>query len=187
MLKPPFSRSDLNKIFSDTSSRTLRSWIDAGMVEWAGEARDGRGVHRLFEDWNLYQIGIVIRLASLHFPLSFIKTLMEDHFMGKEHGRPRIVNKIDKVLIIAIRGKDLSDPAYFTELCSEEDMPSKLNDIFEKYRPHYKANGEPVLLGRSGPKPPSPSTVIIINLPDIADGVRHLIETANVKNEKKIN
>jgi DNA-binding transcriptional MerR regulator len=185
MLKPPYSRSDLNKIFPDTPSRTLRSWIDAGMVEWAGEARDGRGVHRLFDDWNLYQIGIVIRLASLHFPLSFIKTLMEDNFMGKEHGKPRIVNKIEKVLIIAIRGKDLSDPAYSTELCSEEDMTSKLKDIFDKFRPYYKADGEPVLLERRGPIPISPSTIIIINLPDIADRVRYLIETAIEKNGKK--
>ena len=181
MPKTTYTRNDLNKIFSDTSPRTLRSWIDIGMVEWAGERKDGRGVHRLFAEWNLYQIGIVIRLASLHFPLSFIRTLMEDHFMGREHGEPRIVNKIDKILIIATRGGDLSDTAYFTELCSEEDMNLKLTDILTKYRLHHKADGEPVKLERRGPKPPSPSSITIINLPDIADRIRYLIEKAEPK------
>lgn len=178
-----YTKNELNRIFSDIPSRTLRSWIEADMVEWAGERKDGRGVHRLFATWNLYQIGIVRQLASLHFPLSVIKELMNQHFKDKEDGEPKILRQINDLLIIAMFEKKRAElfPYYHGRRCSKKDMSIILNELLtpSRFADYFGDDGRPLLM-RRGTEPPTPEAIFIINLPEIVDKVRFLIENAGL-------
>jgi len=77
-----FTQKDVNKIFSHIPSKTLRWWGMRDLYGWADQVNDGRGIHRLYELGNLYQIGIVEELSSLNIPVEVINKIMRKHFLS---------------------------------------------------------------------------------------------------------
>lgn len=77
-----FTQKDVNKIFSHIPSKTLRWWGMRDLYGWADQVNDGRGIHRLYELGNLYQIGIVEELSSLNIPAEVINRIIRKHFLS---------------------------------------------------------------------------------------------------------
>jgi|GEM_PF-5140345 DNA-binding transcriptional MerR regulator len=93
-----FSRQEVNEVFEDINPRTLRSWLDMGLVEWTSEKWDRRGANRLYSIDGLYQISIVRELASLSIPLLSIRTIIKEYFASTV-----ISEKMEHILGIAKR------------------------------------------------------------------------------------
>ena len=77
-----FTQKEVNKIFSNIPSKTLRWWGMRELYGWADQVNDGRGIHRLYELGNLYQIGIVEELSSLNIPVEVINKIMRKRFLS---------------------------------------------------------------------------------------------------------
>jgi hypothetical protein len=77
-----FTQKEVNKIFSHIPSKTLRWWGMRDLYGWADQVNDGRGIHRLYELGNLYQIGIVEELSSLNIPVEVINKIMRKRFLS---------------------------------------------------------------------------------------------------------
>lgn len=75
-----YTQRQVNKIFAHIPVKTLRWWGQLGLYGWVNETSDGRGIHRIYELANLYQIGIVEHLAALNIPSAEIKTIMLKYF-----------------------------------------------------------------------------------------------------------
>lgn len=71
-----FTQGEVNKIFEHIPSRTLRFWVESGLVEWAGEHEDRRGRHRQYSFDNLLQLGLVEELMSLNLTVKKVKSYM---------------------------------------------------------------------------------------------------------------
>jgi hypothetical protein len=80
MHKQSFSQSDVNKIYSHIATRTLHSWVEAGLVEFSDVTEDRRGKHRRYDLLNLYQFALVETLLELRIAMKPIKHLMEFAF-----------------------------------------------------------------------------------------------------------
>lgn len=77
-----FTQKEVNKIFSHIPSKTLRWWGMRDLYGWADQINDGRGIHRLYELGNLYQIGIAEELSSLNIPVEVINKIMRKRFLS---------------------------------------------------------------------------------------------------------
>jgi DNA-binding transcriptional MerR regulator len=75
-----FSQGDLAKIFADVNRKTLFSWLDRGLYEWAAEESDARGKNRSYSYENVVQVGIVKELAGLNLPLKMVEFIMDQYF-----------------------------------------------------------------------------------------------------------
>jgi hypothetical protein len=111
-----FTQKEVNKIFSHVPSKTLRWWGMRELYGWADQVNDGRGIHRLYELGNLYQIGIVEELSSLNIPVEVINNVMRKNFLSglvmhpvepdlerDEIGggkRANVVDQMNKILVI---------------------------------------------------------------------------------------
>jgi DNA-binding transcriptional MerR regulator len=71
-----YTQREVSIIFSDVPNKTLIYWARQGFVEWAAETRDARGIARLYNHWNLFQIGLVRELAGLGIPVQWIRMIM---------------------------------------------------------------------------------------------------------------
>ena len=71
-----YNQRDVNRIFGHVPIQTLRSWVEAGLVEWAGEHEDRRGKHRQYSFINLMQLGLVEELMALKIPVKIVKGIM---------------------------------------------------------------------------------------------------------------
>jgi DNA-binding transcriptional MerR regulator len=178
-----YTKNEVNSIFSHIPSRTLRSWVEGGLVGWAGEKTDGRGVHRSFTIGNLYQIAIVAELTSLHFPLKTIQNLMEQYFQDVEEKGSAILNCINKMLIISIGTVERKErfPYYRSALIPKEEASKSLPYFLEPtdyliYSQYDKRE----ILERRGKRPPNPSILIVINLSEIMEKIHCLIEKAEL-------
>lgn len=83
-----FKQRDLKKIFPDIPGKTLIYWAREGLVEWASETNDARGIHREYSLWNLYQIAIVRELAELGVNFHIIREAMDLLFKDFLQGPP---------------------------------------------------------------------------------------------------
>jgi DNA-binding transcriptional MerR regulator len=72
-----FTQGEVNKIFGHIPSRTIRFWVESGLVEWSGTHEDRRGVHREYSIKNLWQLGLAEELMSLNLAVKFAKILMQ--------------------------------------------------------------------------------------------------------------
>jgi len=70
------SQGEVNKIFGHIPSRTLRFWVESGLVEWAKEHEDGRGKHKLYSFKHLVQLRLVSELMTLKMPVKIVKGIM---------------------------------------------------------------------------------------------------------------
>jgi DNA-binding transcriptional MerR regulator len=83
MAEQLYTQGDVNRIFGEIPSRTLRFWVESGLVEWAGEHEDRRGKHRQYSFINLVQLGLVEELMGLNMPVKIVKGIMQGFFLGK--------------------------------------------------------------------------------------------------------
>jgi hypothetical protein len=79
-----YSQKDVNTIFKHLSIKTVRDWQIRKLYGWGNEWQDKRGIHRKYDLFNLYQIGIVEELSSCRVPILYIKGVMEKHFNAGE-------------------------------------------------------------------------------------------------------
>lgn len=75
-----YTQREVSQIFSDVPNKTLIYWARQGLVEWVAEMRDARGIARLYNYWNLFQIGLVRELAGIGFPIESIREIMDGSF-----------------------------------------------------------------------------------------------------------
>lgn len=75
-MKENFTQGEVNKIFCHLPSRTTRSWMESGLVEWSGEREDRRGILREYEIRNLWQLALVEKLMSLTTSVKQVKKWM---------------------------------------------------------------------------------------------------------------
>jgi DNA-binding transcriptional MerR regulator len=165
-----FSKFEVDKIFDDVASRTLRSWIELGLVQWANERRDRRGTNRLFATENLYQFAVVRELAAASIPLAQISTLMHGDFSSRN-----ISSAMNKLMGIAINpGNERSLP--FLGFDSRE--PEKAGEMIQyllslphpKRAPLIRKDNTQQLsigLGPASGKRLSPLRILLLNLPEI--------------------
>lgn len=75
-----YKQAEIQKIFPDVPGKTLIFWARQGLVEWAAETKDARGIHREYSLWNLYQIAIVRELTVLGAAYELIRWIMDLYF-----------------------------------------------------------------------------------------------------------
>lgn len=75
-----YTQREVSQIFSDVPNKTLIYWARQGLVEWVAETRDARGIARLYNYWNLFQIGFVRELAGIGFSIENIREIMNSNF-----------------------------------------------------------------------------------------------------------
>ena len=71
-----YSQSEVNRIFSHISPKTLIFWVLSGLVEWSREHEDRRGIHREYSLKNLWQLGLAEELMNLNIPVKFVERMM---------------------------------------------------------------------------------------------------------------
>ncbi len=81
-----YTQNEASKIFPDVPNKTLIYWARQGFVEWVDEVEDGRGIHRKYSLFNLYQIAIVRELAGISLPAMQILYTMDRHFKDFTRG-----------------------------------------------------------------------------------------------------
>jgi DNA-binding transcriptional MerR regulator len=72
-----YTQGEVASIFRDVPNKTLIYWARQGLVEWAAETRDARGIARIYNRWNLSQIVFVRELAGLGISIANIRHHME--------------------------------------------------------------------------------------------------------------
>jgi DNA-binding transcriptional MerR regulator len=98
-----YSQGELNKIFSHIPPRTIRFWVECGLVETVGQDSDRRGKHRKYDLPCLYQLGIVERLLSLNLPIEDVRRILQKFFHGKieEKDESKTLYHMKDVLVLA--------------------------------------------------------------------------------------
>ena len=71
-----YTQREVASIFRDVPNKTLIYWARQSLVEWAAETRDARGIARLYNRWNLFQLGLVRELAGLGISTENIRLQM---------------------------------------------------------------------------------------------------------------
>jgi DNA-binding transcriptional MerR regulator len=92
-----YTQRELSRIFPDVPNKTLIFWAREGLVEWVAERRDARGIARLYNRWNLFQVALVRELAGLGISIRFIRLLMgafKDFPPERHHSYDEEGNKI---------------------------------------------------------------------------------------------
>jgi DNA-binding transcriptional MerR regulator len=160
-----FSQSDLAKIFADVKPKTLFSWLDRGLYEWAAEESDARGKNRSYTLENVVQVGIVKELAGLNLPLSLVKAVMDQFF-----------HKVRKALPL------YTEPGLtLNEAFSRALIIGKYKQ--QRYLPSFPMLGLKKLdeardfLNQN----PDLSTLIVVNVPAIKKEVEFQIERVGLK------
>jgi DNA-binding transcriptional MerR regulator len=82
MMENKFDQSRVNHIFAHVPGRTIRFWVENGLIETVGETTDGRGLHRLYDTRSLYQIAVVERLLRLGVSLRVVREYLQNNFHG---------------------------------------------------------------------------------------------------------
>jgi len=78
-----FSQRDVNRLFR-TPSRTIRFWVERGLVEIADSFEDGRGKHRKYSRDSLVQLAIVETLMGLNFSINEVSRIMHERVHGRQ-------------------------------------------------------------------------------------------------------
>jgi DNA-binding transcriptional MerR regulator len=84
-----YKQRDIQKIFDDTPGKTLIYWAREGFVEWVGETKDARGLHRTYSFWNVIQFAVVRELAEMGISFITIRMVMDLWFKDFLQGPPR--------------------------------------------------------------------------------------------------
>jgi DNA-binding transcriptional MerR regulator len=84
-----YTQREVSGIFLDVPNKTLIYWARQGLVEWVAETRDARGIARLYNRWNLFQIAMVRELTTLGLSLENISGVMNRMFKDYPPGENR--------------------------------------------------------------------------------------------------
>jgi hypothetical protein len=165
-----FSQSEVNKIFSHIPTRTLLSLATTGVIEWIDETQDGRGIHRIYNLANLYQIAVATQLSLVGFSYNNTKTLIMNKLKGyDEKGNPKILDYMNKLLGIKIGeaiyresrmpfyNVDFSPQGEINKLVERLNKPFQIPDFVKQINPGIKVKDQL-----------QPITILIINLPELA-------------------
>jgi DNA-binding transcriptional MerR regulator len=87
-----YTQREVAAIFTDVPNKTLIYWARQGLMEWAAETRDARGIARLYNFWNLFQIGLVRELSGLGFSIGNIGVIMEQFFKDYPREKKLVIN-----------------------------------------------------------------------------------------------
>ncbi len=87
-----YTQKEVNLIFDDVPAKTLLYWARHGLIEWAGEKNDGRGIVREYNLWHLYQIAVVRELAEMGLSYITINFVMGNFFKGYLFENDRVRN-----------------------------------------------------------------------------------------------
>lgn len=87
-----YTQREVSGIFLDVPNKTLIYWARQGLVEWAAETKDARGIARFYRYWNLFQMGLVRELAGLGFSIGIIRDIMESMFKDYPKDKRLAVN-----------------------------------------------------------------------------------------------
>ncbi|MFI5330048.1 MAG: MerR family transcriptional regulator [Desulfobaccales bacterium] len=82
MMENKFDQGQVNKRFAHIPGRTIRFWVENGLIETVGETTDGRGLHRLYDTRALYQIAVAERLLRLGVSLRVVREYLRNNFHG---------------------------------------------------------------------------------------------------------
>lgn len=167
--KRMFTRADVNKIFKHISPRTLRAWIEMGLIEWVEGEGDRRGIKRLFSVENCYQIGIVAELAAVSIPLPEIKRLVGRYFSGGN--LKKNMEKVMGVSTAYAEAKGEKSPVANLRLFEPQDTKALMDSIQkmnQRELEEFKRKKQGFL----------PTIVLMLNVPGILFNVDLLIEQA---------
>jgi DNA-binding transcriptional MerR regulator len=103
-----YTQREVSKIFPDVPNKTLIYWARQGLVEWAAETRDARGIARLYNSWNLFQIALVRELAGLGIFIEKIRRIMSFFEDFPAEGHYSCDNEGNKVLETCLRSEFFS-------------------------------------------------------------------------------
>jgi DNA-binding transcriptional MerR regulator len=92
-----YTQREVSDIFYDVPNKTLIYWARQGFVEWVAETRDARGIARLYNRWNLFQIGLVRELAGLGIPVHWIRSILDGFKDFRPEGHFTYDNEGNKV------------------------------------------------------------------------------------------
>jgi len=172
-----YTQRELSHIFSDVPNKTLIFWAREGLVEWVAERRDARGIARLYNRWNLFQVALVREMAGLGISIRFIRLLM-----GAFKDFPRRIN-YDKE-----GNETIEDKLQSGKFLSEEGLKYKLVILRNLYDRGWQ---EPVMsfTGKLTEDDPTTEifsshmesrTIIIISLAAIYYFVEYLVKEAGL-------
>jgi hypothetical protein len=159
--KKTYTRKDVNKIFSHIPSRTLRSWIETGLVEWSGESHDGRGLHREFKFWNLFQLGLVEQLSGLNLPHDVIKFIMSPDFIGLVDEKPKIMEHSGDILVIFKAGLTRQKEVWKSTLVHNKELPK----FFERFS--NPSTDDVIMHVIKFSLEPEPIAIIMVNMAEV--------------------
>ncbi len=169
MKRKLYSKQAVDHIFSDVHPRTLRAWVESGLVQWGDERRDARGVIRMFAVENLYQLAIVRELTSISVPLSRIRHLMTSQFDATSMPEP-----MTKVVGIAM-SRDVQPEKAFLAVGSRrpEEAESLLSFLLYSQVPIRPIDSDSRTKGsgRKYDKTFNPSIILFLNLPIIKERI----------------
>lgn len=166
MTGPLFSRMEMSDIFKDINPRTLRSWLDMGLVEWTSEKRDRRGANRLYSIEGLYQVEIIKELASANIPLLSVRTIIHIHFPTAT-----IREKMKQIFGIAKRpGNDLT--FYLADPSEAGKALAALSGPRRGAKRQELENGKYTSIGIGDTSPAT--LIIVLNLPQL----KYRVDTA---------
>ena len=169
---PEYTRKNLTDIFNHIAPETIRRWIEADLFQADREDRNGRGIVRIYDRWNLLQIGIVSELA-LMFSIRETKDIVHTHFWGKDE----VLKKMKMCFGIAIGIGRVFKEFPVLKYCFRTS--DKLHEFIKflmaptemKHHPlTNKLFGEDVI----------PSRIVIINCQEITNKVDFFVKKANV-------
>jgi DNA-binding transcriptional MerR regulator len=183
-----YTQREVSLIFDDVPNKTLIYWARQGLVEWAAEKRDARGIARLYSYWNLFQVGLVREFAGLGFSIESIQIIMDFGFKGHPKQTPYLSND---------QGEEVKSYYSWFYYFDSEHMPNYFIIFkgaeergFENTRIEMLAfsnltKDDSVQLNFSSEKPKSLrgniTATIIINLSGIMEYLNDRIEKANIK------
>lgn len=175
-----YTQGEVSKIFPDVPNKTLIYWARQELVEWAAETRDARGIARLYNRWNLFQLGLVRELAGLGILIEGIRRIMSFFKDFPPEGHYSYDNEGNKVLETCLPSEFFS---------SENGLKDKLIIIKKMDDRGWQ---EPTIAGTSNLTDDNDlfkkefgllmniHTTVIINLSTIHDYVDHYIKKADL-------
>jgi hypothetical protein len=158
MSERSYSQSEVNRIFPHNSPKTLMSWALSGLVEWAGEHEDGRGIHREYELQHIRQLALVAEFMSLTTSVKLVKRWMNYVNSSMLKNSPELWSKN---ILIVNKVDHHTEEKYVAQLIPIKDLKTiTIKDIIKLF-------GDPLL-------------ITIVDLRKIVDKVNYLVKEAGV-------
>lgn len=57
--------------------RKVQNWVTAGLVEPIGQNLSGRGIHRRFDDYEIWKIAVLLELSAYQVPVTVMRLVAD--------------------------------------------------------------------------------------------------------------